>query len=84
MTRACARDMLVDLDHPAAGRITVLGNPLRFSETPTSVRRPPPRLGEHTEEVVGEAAALAEERDTPGQLGRSSRMTNRPRAWGWK
>ncbi len=47
------RDMLVELEHPAAGRITVLANPIRFSATPAAVRRPPPLLGEHTEEIVG-------------------------------
>ena len=46
------REMLVELDHPTAGRITVLANPLRFSETPATVRRCPPRLGEHTAEVL--------------------------------
>ena len=27
---------------------------MKFSETPGSIRRPPPRFGEHTEEVLGE------------------------------
>jgi crotonobetainyl-CoA:carnitine CoA-transferase CaiB-like acyl-CoA transferase len=49
-----ARGMLVEMEHPTAGRIQVTGIPLRLSATPGSIRRPPPRLGEHTEEVLRE------------------------------
>jgi crotonobetainyl-CoA:carnitine CoA-transferase CaiB-like acyl-CoA transferase len=48
------RNMVRELDHPAAGRINVLANPVRFSSTPTSIRFPPPLLGEHTTEVLSE------------------------------
>ena len=48
------REMLVEIEHATAGRLTLLANPLRYSETPATVRRPPPRLGEHTREVLGE------------------------------
>jgi crotonobetainyl-CoA:carnitine CoA-transferase CaiB-like acyl-CoA transferase len=47
-----AREMLVEIDHPSAGRITIPGLPVKFSGTPGSIRRPPPRLGEHTVEVL--------------------------------
>ena len=47
-----ARDMVVEIDHPAAGPIRNIGIPIKFSETPGTVRRPPPRLGEHTQEVL--------------------------------
>ncbi|MEO8297291.1 MAG: CoA transferase [Burkholderiales bacterium] len=43
--------MVKELDHPSAGRIKVLNNPLRLSDTPTSIRRPPPLLGEHSDEI---------------------------------
>lgn len=49
-----ARDMVVETDHPTAGRFRVLGTPVKLSATPGSVRRPAPRLGEHTEEVLAE------------------------------
>lgn len=49
-----ARDMVVPLDHPTAGPIRVTGVPIRLSETPGSVRTPPPRLGEHTDAVLRE------------------------------
>jgi len=35
-----------------AGRIRYLRNPVRLQQTPPSLRRPPPRLGEHTDEVL--------------------------------
>ena len=47
-----AREMLVELEHPSAGRATVAGLPVKFSDTPGSIRRPPPRLGEHTDAVL--------------------------------
>jgi crotonobetainyl-CoA:carnitine CoA-transferase CaiB-like acyl-CoA transferase len=49
-----ARDMVVEIEHPAAGTIQNVGIPIKFSETPGSIRRPPPRLGEHTDEVLTE------------------------------
>jgi formyl-CoA transferase/CoA:oxalate CoA-transferase len=47
-----ARDMLVELEHATAGLLRVTGTPLKFSETPGSVRTPPPQLGEHTRQVL--------------------------------
>ncbi len=47
-----ARDMLVELEHAVAGMLKVTGTPLKFSETPGSVRTPPPRLGEHTAAIL--------------------------------
>lgn len=41
------------MDHPVEGRVEVIGSPLRLSRTPTSIRRHPPLLGEHNEEVLG-------------------------------
>lgn len=48
------RDMVLEVEHPTLGRINVIGSPIKLSETPVTVRRPPPRLGEHTAEVVAE------------------------------
>lgn len=41
-------------EHAAAGRICVTAPPISFSATPASIRRLPPMLGEHTEEVLRE------------------------------
>ena len=49
-----AREMLVPLAHAAAGEITVLGVPVKLSETPGGVGSAPPILGEHTERVLAE------------------------------
>ncbi len=49
-----ARRMVVEVDHPDAGEAKMIGIPIKLSETPGSVRRPPPRLGEHTAEVLAE------------------------------
>ncbi len=46
------RDMLLEVDHPTAGKVRMAGIPVKFSETPGSVRRPPPLLGEHNEAVL--------------------------------
>ena len=46
------RELVVEQEHPTAGTIHSVGNPILFSDTPVSYRRPPPRLGEHTEEVL--------------------------------
>ncbi|MGE0726106.1 MAG: CaiB/BaiF CoA transferase family protein [Alphaproteobacteria bacterium] len=50
-----AREMVVDLDHPAAGRTQNLGVVVKMSETPGAVRRPAPLLGEHDAEIRAEA-----------------------------
>ncbi|WP_193309098.1 CaiB/BaiF CoA-transferase family protein [Halorubrum halophilum] len=48
-----ARDMVAEFDHPTAGPMRVPGSPMHFSRTPTTNRRYPPSLGEHTEAVLG-------------------------------
>ncbi len=49
-----ARDMRVTVDHPTAGEMDLPGSPMKFSRTPTTVRRHPPSLGEHTERILRE------------------------------
>ena len=50
-----ARQMVVELDHPRAGRTRALGLPIKFSETPGKVVTPAPTLGQHTREVLRDA-----------------------------
>lgn len=49
---AIARGMVVDIDHPVVGKTKVLGNPVKLSDTPATIRLHSPRLGEHTEDVL--------------------------------
>ena len=50
-----ARDMIAEVDHPTAGNTRLVGVPIKLSDTPGSIRRPAPRHGEHTEEVLNES-----------------------------
>jgi crotonobetainyl-CoA:carnitine CoA-transferase CaiB-like acyl-CoA transferase len=49
-----AREMVVELEHPRAGRTRALGLPIKLSRTPGAVTRPAPTFGQHTREVLGE------------------------------
>jgi crotonobetainyl-CoA:carnitine CoA-transferase CaiB-like acyl-CoA transferase len=46
------RNMLAEIEHPSAGKVKMAGIPVKFSATPASLRLPPPRLGEHTANVL--------------------------------
>jgi crotonobetainyl-CoA:carnitine CoA-transferase CaiB-like acyl-CoA transferase len=47
-----ARGMVLETEHPIAGPIRMIGSPLKMSDLPMGLRRRPPLLGEHTEEVL--------------------------------
>ncbi len=49
------------LQHPTAGPVSVLRMPLRMSETPLTLQGPPPRLGEHTREVLARYLDIGDE-----------------------
>ncbi|HEY0672621.1 MAG TPA: CoA transferase [Longimicrobiales bacterium] len=46
-----ARGMIEVLEHPAIGEIKLLGIPYKFAKTKASIRRHPPMLGEHSDEI---------------------------------
>ena len=46
------RGLVVETDHPTVGRTRALATPIKLSRTPVAVRRPSPRLGEHSREVL--------------------------------
>jgi crotonobetainyl-CoA:carnitine CoA-transferase CaiB-like acyl-CoA transferase len=50
-----ATGMIVEQEHPRAGRFKTINTPVRFEKTPGRIRRPAPALGEHSREVLGEA-----------------------------
>ena len=50
--RGLENDYVVECDHPAAGKIKVMGYPVRFSKTPAQVKSEAPEFGQHTEEVL--------------------------------
>ena len=54
------RGMKIAVANPAAsgGAVPLIGNPIKFSATPVAYRRPPPRLGQHTDEVLTEILGL--------------------------
>ncbi|MGB8434044.1 MAG: CoA transferase [Burkholderiales bacterium] len=64
-----AREMVVETVHPVAGPTKALGLPIKFTGTPGGVRRPAPRLGEHTREVLHEAGFADVEIDALARSG---------------
>jgi crotonobetainyl-CoA:carnitine CoA-transferase CaiB-like acyl-CoA transferase len=57
-----ARDMVRTVRHPAAGDLKMVGIPFRMNGTPATIRRAPPLLGQHTEEVLAGELGLSAER----------------------
>jgi formyl-CoA transferase len=47
-----ARGMQIELPHAAAGKVTLVGSPMKFSATPITYEIPPPALGQHTQEIL--------------------------------
>jgi crotonobetainyl-CoA:carnitine CoA-transferase CaiB-like acyl-CoA transferase len=54
--------MVTSVEHPTAGTVKMLGIPFRFSDTPASIRRAPPLLGQHTEAVLREELGFSDAR----------------------
>lgn len=46
------RGLVIEIDHPKAGKLKQIANPVKLSETPAEAFLPPPGLGEHNEEIV--------------------------------
>lgn len=52
------REMEMRMPHPASGSVPLIANPIRFTEQPITYQRPPPLLGQHNEEVLGELLGM--------------------------
>ena len=54
--QVAARDMKITMDHPlaASGQVELIGNPIKFSETPVTYRHAPPVCGADTDAVLNE------------------------------
>jgi CoA:oxalate CoA-transferase len=56
-----AREMIVEYDHPDVGKVRMPGNPIKMSGMEGTISTPAPRIGEHTDAVLGELLNLSEE-----------------------
>jgi CoA:oxalate CoA-transferase len=54
------RNMLVEIDQPEVGKMTITGSPINLSETPGEVYAPAPLLGQHTEEILRNVLSYSE------------------------
>ncbi len=57
-----AREMLIHMDHAEIGDLRLVGSPLKFSDTPVDYKLPPPRLGEHTADILTELLEYSTEK----------------------
>lgn len=55
------RDMVRYLDHPTAGKVPTVANPIKFSKTPISGEAAAPMLGQHSDEILRKVADLSDE-----------------------
>jgi crotonobetainyl-CoA:carnitine CoA-transferase CaiB-like acyl-CoA transferase len=55
--------MKLEMDHPAVagGKVNLIASPMRFSETSVDYRRPPPMLGQHTDDILRDRLGLTAE-----------------------
>ena len=55
------REMVVEVPHETIGTLRLSGVPIKYSETPASVRLPPPLLGQHTDEILVDVLGYSQE-----------------------
>jgi crotonobetainyl-CoA:carnitine CoA-transferase CaiB-like acyl-CoA transferase len=66
-----ARQMIFEMETESFGRLNQLATPIRFSESPLTVRSDPPKLGQHTQQILlelGYSAADVERLKTAGAI----------------
>ncbi|MGV9800581.1 CaiB/BaiF CoA transferase family protein [Mycobacterium sp. NPDC003449] len=60
--QVAAREMMVDVEHPMLGTLKLPGIPIKLSETPGSIRKAPPLIGEDNDAIFGEFLEYSPER----------------------
>lgn len=61
--QASHRAMIFEMEHPVEGALKQVGSPFKFSDTPVRMQCPPPKLGQHTEDILTSIAGY-----TPDEL----------------
>ncbi len=56
------RGMIAEVPHPTIGTLRLAGIPIKYSETPPGIRRPPPLLGEHTDNILADVLGYTPDR----------------------
>lgn len=54
------REMIIDIDYPPRGKYKTVGCPIKLSDSPAEIKRPP-TLGEHTEDLLGKLCGVSPE-----------------------
>ena len=54
------REMIIDIDYPPRGKYKTVGCPIKLSDSPADIKRPP-TLGEHTEDLLGKLCGVTPE-----------------------
>jgi crotonobetainyl-CoA:carnitine CoA-transferase CaiB-like acyl-CoA transferase len=52
------RNMQLELDHPTAGKVATVKNPINLSETPPEYNQSAPTLGQHTDQVLSQVLGI--------------------------
>ncbi|EFQ85162.1 hypothetical protein PTT_19934 [Pyrenophora teres f. teres 0-1] len=56
-----ARNMVKEVEHPACGPIKLVNTPVKWSESKPEIRLPPPTLGQHTNEILGDTLGMSKD-----------------------
>lgn len=53
--------MVKEIEHPACGPIKLVNTPVKWSDSNPGIRLPPPTLGQHTDEILGDTLGMGKE-----------------------
>ncbi|KAI9660062.1 MAG: hypothetical protein M1821_001414 [Bathelium mastoideum] len=54
-----ARNMVTEVTHPACGPMKLINTPIKYSDSKPGVRMPPPTLGQHSNEILGDMLGMS-------------------------